>query len=138
MKRDVRLQGLSRDHHQALVLARQADRASVGAAQEQVETWKRIESRFETELDPHFRVEEELLLTALEERGELELAGRTRREHAELRKLVRRSERPLKSRLTLFSNILRQHVRFEERELFPCCEVLLRSDLLDAVHRARP
>src|SRR5699024_3719240 len=80
MYRDPRLRGLSSEHHQALVLAvtlkkaaKSGDAAMLDAAA------KELAERFETELDPHFIVEEELLLPALRARGssEYDLIERT-------------------------------------------------------------
>ena len=79
MKRDPRLHGLSSEHHHGLVLARRVAQARLEAAS--------VRQRFDAELEPHFQLEEEALLPALEAAGAVALAARTRREHAELRQL---------------------------------------------------
>ena len=128
MKRNPRLQGLSSDHHQGLVLARRVAQGhlAVGAVRE----------RFDAELEPHFEVEEEVLLPALEAAGEAVLAERTRRDHRALRGLLAGAERGEPGRLAEFAALLEQHIRFEERELFPAAEARLGEEQLDRV-RAR-
>ncbi|RPJ85573.1 MAG: hemerythrin domain-containing protein, partial [Acidobacteria bacterium] len=60
MKRDIRLHGLTSDHLHALVLSRRIREAAARG---------RLDSapmrRYETELSPHFAVEEDELLPAL-------------------------------------------------------------------------
>lgn len=117
MKRDPRLVGLSSEHHRALVIARRAP--------EQDAAWLR--GVFVAELEPHFAVEERLLLPALERAGGVSLVARTREDHAALRALCAAGEREG------FAARLVAHVRFEERELFPACEALLPAAVLEAV-----
>ncbi|MBX3184562.1 MAG: hemerythrin domain-containing protein [Polyangiaceae bacterium] len=129
MKRDPRLRDLSSDHHQALVLARHVSRepewsAALGEA---------LAARFEQELEPHFHIEEELLLPALRSAGEAELALRTQREHDTLRSLVRQAAEGSAVAARDFAELLTLHVRFEERQLFPTCETALNDAELDAV-----
>lgn len=115
MKRDARLQGLSSDHHRALVLAR-ALRSGTAPALDALRA----------ELEPHFRIEEDVLLPALEAAGERALAERTRDDHTFLRSA------PAGEAL---AERLEAHVRFEERELFPRCEAVLDGAVLDEVAR---
>lgn len=130
MKRDRRLHGLSSDHHHALLLTRelaqhQGPWAPANAAA--------LLQRFEQELEPHFRVEEELMLPALRAAGEVALVERTLEDHAALRALVREGASAQR-----FGERLHDHVRFEEAELFPACEARLSSELLDAVALRAP
>lgn len=134
MKRDDRLRYLSDDHHQALVLARHAERAGAGlGSRSPQEVWAEVVERFDGELTPHFEIEERILLPALEQLAESELVGRTRAEHSLLRNLVRNDDRPTEARLAEFGALLREHVRFEERTLFPVAQEKLAEDSLDAV-----
>ena len=125
MKRDARLIGLSSEHHHALVLARRATRNEL--------TLDEAQRRFDEELAPHFPTEEQILLPALRSAGAVELADRTRAEHVEIRAALGRAD------LAELGRLLTEHVRFEERELFPACEALLSPSVLDAVdvHRLR-
>lgn len=135
MKRDPRLHGLSSDHHHALVLAR-----ALGDARE---TWNSdagaaLGERFDAEIAPHFAVEEELLLPALREVGAAELVDRTLTDHGVLRAQIARARAGHGPSARAFGERLSEHVRFEERELFPACEARLSSEVLDAVLRRAP
>jgi hemerythrin-like domain-containing protein len=123
MKRDARLHDLSSEHHHGLVLARRIAQGRLDVAA--------VRQRFDAELTPHFRVEEEVLLPALEEAGEVALVDRTRREHAELRGMLAAAERGETGRLADFAAALEQHIRFEERELFPGAEARLTEEQLE-------
>jgi len=132
MKRDVRLRGLSSEHHQALVLARSVEGLceawSPGARAD-------LSSRFAGELEPHFQVEERLLLPALRDAGQAALAERTARDHEFLRAKASEAIAGDDKAARAFAERLRQHVRFEEQELFPACEALLPGSVLDEVAR---
>ena len=123
MKRHPQLQELSREHHGALKLARDARQAAESGEAGEV-TWlaKRVVRLFAAELDPHFRVEEQGILMALTQVGEHELVQRTRSEHAELRRLVTLLSKPDAATLLRFADLLATHVRFEERELFEAAQ----------------
>lgn len=137
LQRDPRLRALSSDHHQALVHARQALRVSSSHdAAACAEEWPRMLQWFAVETAPHFAIEEEFLLPALEAVGEPELAARTRREHAVLRSLIGDVAQPLEERMAQFGTMLRNHVRFEERELFPVIQEKVSDEVLDAVAHA--
>jgi len=135
MKRDPRLQDLSRDHHHALVLARQARVAAKGTDDEVRAQLAAAQTKLEHELAPHFAVEEELLLPALEAAGCAQLVARTRSDHRRLEELL---ETPADERehLRRFGELLRDHVRFEENELFPAAEERLDPATLAAVAQA--
>ena len=119
MKRHQQLQDLSREHHGALQLALHAKRAaqSGDAAQIAVSALACVDV-FPRELDPHFVVEETILLPALAQQGEYALVQRTLAEHEELRRLVVQLAQPDVATLKSFAELLMDHVRFEERELF--------------------
>jgi hypothetical protein len=136
MKRDPRLHGLSAEHHHALVLARRvADACAAGQA---AGLAAELRARFDAELAPHFATEEELLLPALREAGLEALAARTATEHDELRAHLAAAERGDTGRLAAFAAALTDHVRFEERELFPGCEARLPGAVLDALAARAP
>lgn len=119
------------------MLARRASRASAGQGQKSAQdTWAEVVRRFDAELAPHFLIEEQVLLPALERLGEKELVARTRAEHAQLRELVQGDTHSLESRLEEFGSLLREHVRFEERTLFPVVQERVPAEVLDAVDRA--
>lgn len=135
MKRDPRLIGLSSQHHWALVLAR-------SLTQEPLD-WSRKDgiafgACFDAELEPHFLIEDEVLLPALRRAGATLLAERTEADHTFLRAtmVVARNGDGMAARA--FGERLGDHVRFEERELFQVCEATLSDDVLDEVARRAP
>ena len=137
MKRIAELHKLSADHHLGLVLARRARLASEGkACHSPSEVWEEIDRKFRSELEPHFRIEEEYLVPPMEAIGELELVERLNEEHRLLREIVAgRSERTLSS-LRDFGEILEKHIRFEEREFFERAEKLLPTELFKTIEKA--
>lgn len=129
MKRRAALMQLSREHHTALVLtqriAQAGDEATMGRLMQAVP------SMFERELEPHFQVEETTLLPRLEALGETVLVQRAHAEHRELRDLAARIATGDSTALKPFGVLLRAHVRFEERDLFPTAETVLPAAYLD-------
>jgi len=130
MKRDIRLHGLSSDHHHALLLARSLGRAA--------EAWtakaaKELGRRFQQELEPHFAIEEELLLKGLVISGQHALVERIMDEHARLRREAALASAGRGDAAAALGRLLEQHVRFEERTLLPACEELLPAAVLDQV-----
>jgi Hemerythrin HHE cation binding domain len=135
VKRDPRLRPLSDDHHRALVLARGAalwaeSRSGPGLER----AWLEVRQRFASELEPHFRIEETWLLPSLLAAGEPSLVARTRADHGTLRRLASGGSEA--QELARFAHVLRDHVRFEEREMFPRAEALLPDAALEAVRVA--
>ena len=87
---------------------------------------------WDAEVCEHFRREEELLVPLLARVGAVadERVCRLAREHAEIRDRVARiresDERTVEAALGReLGQLLNQHVRFEERELFPWVESVL-------------
>jgi iron-sulfur cluster repair protein YtfE (RIC family) len=141
MQRDPTLHGLSSDHHHSLVLVwrirhQMTDEASTRAMA------ARVRETYARELQPHFAIEESVLLPALREGAAgVELVNRTLRDHADIRAaLAALDENPLGLReaLLAFAALLHDHVRFEEQELFPACERLLPRAVLDRVATLAP
>ena len=126
MRRHPALQSLSRDHHQALVIAqrlRRADDECVGEAQAAfLDFWR-------TECVAHFRAEEEVLLPRLAAAGGADstAVARVLVDHAEIRLRAFRLQGGAVSAAVLkeLGELLAEHVRLEERDLFPAIEELL-------------
>ncbi len=137
MKRDPRLVGLSSEHHHALVLARSLSRLVAGGGADAAAA-RHLAERFARELEPHFAVEEEVLLPALRAVGEEELVEKTLADHAFLRAQARAAGAGDPGGLGAFAERLTEHVRFEERVLFPCCEAKLPAAVHDEVWRRAP
>ena len=137
MKRDPRLAGLSSEHHRALVLAR-ALTAHPGA-------WTAVDGaalgrRFEAELEPHFRVEDELLLPALRCAGNAAaaLAERTAADHAFLRAQLAAARAGDGAAADAFAARLVEHGPRHERLAGGEDLALLEPDVLDEVARRAP
>lgn len=132
MKRSPGLLSLSREHQSALSLALRAKRAAAsgdsGAVCDLAAVVVHVAGG---ELESHFRLEEDGLLPALRQAGEVELVERTLREHRRMRALVALlAERPDVAALAEFGALLESHVRFEERELFEVAQTRLNLNQL--------
>lgn len=126
MKRIPELQPLSREHHTALTLAKACERAVQSFDEERVnKTCQRMLQAFSDELEPHFQVEEQSLLPLLRNAGNTPLEQRTLEDHRQLRALLNGLQRNDSKALGSFGKLLTEHVRFEERELFPVLELLM-------------
>jgi hemerythrin-like domain-containing protein len=124
IKRAEALHPLSRDHLQALLASkrlRNATDASV-ASRDFLEFW-------EAEGKRHFRVEEEILLPgwALHSPVDRSAVARMLEEHLAIRRDALRVAAAEASTEDLrdLGHLLEDHVRFEERELFPMIEEAL-------------
>jgi tellurite methyltransferase len=131
VKRHPGLASLSRDHHHALVFARQARQwLSEATPAERIAELRR---RFDTELAPHFAVEEHELVgrTLAGPEPLASLAAHVVADHDALRAMLA-SLQPvsLGSQCEAFGARLEEHVRFEEREWFPALEEHLGGDAL--------
>jgi hemerythrin-like domain-containing protein len=120
MKRAPELIPLSREHHEALVLARHAcDSAEADTVREQVLR------RWSQQIEAHFAAEEQVLLPALARAGAGELAAIALHQHAQLRGFVERLRAGDLAALPLWGDAMRRHVQFEERELFALAQELV-------------
>lgn len=129
MKRVEALQPLSRDHLKALLAARRLRNATDAdaASRDFLEFW-------DGEGQRHFRVEEEVLLPgwALKSPVDRIAVARMLEEHLAIRRGPLRAvaaEAAIEE-LRDLGQLLGDHVRFEERELFPTIEKALDSDSL--------
>ena len=123
MPRAGALLELSRDHHAALVLGRDARRAAATSdCAIWLDTIARVEDYWRRSMADHF-VEEERLIQLARERLDPEAVGRILSEHTELRMLASGacSLEP-RARLGRFGELLSAHVRYEERLFFPQLE----------------
>ena len=135
MKRSRELRELSVQHHHGLVAARNLRLAAEGklplaeAVSDFLSTWER-------EIQPHFRAEEEILLPAFARivpEDDLRIT-RLLTEHVALRRAVRSLKRAEPEQLgplaAEIGRALDDHIRFEERILFPAVEAALAGTLL--------
>lgn len=137
MHRAPELRPLSREHNEALWLAREARRSgSDGDAQAVDAAWNRLRSAYAHELEAHFAAEEALLFPHLRRHGRADLAGRLLREHDAIRRTLRRTDDLSAQRLRVLGEVLERHVRREEREAFPLLENALGAAELTAIEAA--
>jgi hemerythrin-like domain-containing protein len=135
MQRHRALRKLSSDHHSGLVIARRARHAAQEELSRQAAAWQRVTTRFQTELEGHFRLEEVGLLAALSQAGETRLVARTLREHASLRRLIAQDR---VENLLPFAELLTAHIRFEEKELFETAQRVLDVQTLEGLMATEP
>ncbi|MBJ7457707.1 MAG: hemerythrin domain-containing protein [Thermoleophilaceae bacterium] len=135
MKREVALRPLSREHLVALMAAknlREAEDAKQGS-EIYLTFWKEDGQR-------HFRIEDEVLIPFWAAHADVDKAGvaRMNEEHLELRSAVVRfaAEEVTLDEVHALGDLLHDHVRFEERELFPLIEEALDDDLLSLLEAA--
>jgi len=137
LKRFPELRDLSVDHHHGLLLARKAKLVASGDEDTSPDgMWNEISERFRFELEPHFKVEEEALVPALESHGKHEMARRLLQEHRDLRGYVAPGSGRTLENLGKFGELLERHIRFEERELFETAQKILTSEELGAIDTA--
>lgn len=126
MKRSPFLQPLSREHHAALVLARACERAGhSGNADEVDATCARALQEYVAQIEAHFDLEEQRLLPRLQGDAGQTLVQRTLADHRALRALLDGLRQNDAAALARFGELLADHVRFEERELFPAIEAAM-------------
>ncbi len=141
MERDARLIRLSREHHHALVMSLRIERELPAAGiSEMAALYSDLLRFWSAGLLPHFHAENECMLARIAKRDDpgLQHAGRLQRDHREMEDLVedmRASRTPDDRRVALerFGLRLRDHIRWEERELFEWMQRSLSADGMDAI-----
>jgi hypothetical protein len=132
MKRDEALRPLSREHLAALLAAKRLrEAAELGAATDGfLEFWHGDGMR-------HFRVEEEVLLPSWAAQAAVDRDGvhRMLDEHLAIRREALRLEagEATLAEVQALGDLLHDHVRFEERELFPKIEAAMDAESLAAL-----
>ena len=132
-KRHPALIPLSHDHHHGLALALRCRKHALGQLNPgdpaSIEACAAEASRFFNEnLTAHFEAEETVLFPLMAAYEECrELVARLESEHREFRKMVAWAADPGGQRKFLFDfgDLLEQHIRSEERKLFPAFETLV-------------
>ncbi len=86
---------------------------------------------FDNELSVHFDIEEKSILPELVKIGEHKLVKRTLDDHIKLRQLIKELDE--RGNLLMFSKILKEHVKFEEQELFEACQNKLEPEVMESI-----
>jgi iron-sulfur cluster repair protein YtfE (RIC family) len=138
MRRSAALETLSRDHHLALVVAQKLRRATVDTA---ATARSAFLGYWESEGRHHFRSEEEVLLPAFARHGDAghDTVVRVLVDHVDLRRLaadIEAQPEPPLHRLRELGELLHDHIRHEERILFPLIEEALPEPELAALAAA--
>ena len=136
-KRHIALQPLSREHHFGLLLSwkiRMGVRNNIGPKR----IWTYANWFFKNHLVPHFEMEEFHVFTILKD--EHELVQHALNDHKNLMALFRKGDNTIEH-LLLIEKALVQHIRFEERVLFPeiqraASEVQLHE--IEKIHQSNP
>ena len=119
LKRTPHLYLFSHEHHDGLVVANRI-KAGVTKNVDVRILSNYILSFWESALAEHFRFEESLLLPLFQE--EAVMRNRFQAEHEQIRKLINKISAQPQTDQSLaqdFAKLLHDHIRFEERELFP-------------------
>jgi hypothetical protein len=132
VKRHPSLRDLSDDHHTALVVGTRCARAM---PEDAAQLWKIVRALTPLHFEPHFAIEEQQLLPALEALGEATMVARIRSDHARLRALSAQTD-PGVSNVRDFGELLVSHVRYEEREVFEGTQERLPAAVLGTIETA--
>jgi len=135
MKRIEELRDLSREHHTALLLAKRCIRFQERGGEERSGFWDGIKRYFSEHLEPHFRIEENLIVPGLKKLGEDRLCKKLLSDHAGLRKTMK-IRRPSAADINDFGSRLKNHIRFEETELFEFVQNNFSRKQLARIHQA--
>lgn len=124
MQRHKSLSLLSSDHHHGLRMAKLLKQAENPAG-----VYAEAEAFYNSMLSEHFEEEEKYLAPFLPDNH---LIKRMLGEHKKMKKMFGDLAKSanLKQDLILLGNFLENHIRFEERELFPMIESTLSEDTL--------
>jgi hemerythrin-like domain-containing protein len=138
MKRSDALAPLSRQHHQGLFAAMKLKRADAATA---VDARAAFADFWEREGRVHFRLEEELLLPAFARHAQHDHPAvvRVLTEHVDLRRRGADVTASAESDLGALHELgerLEQHIRHEERVLFPLIEAALPAEELESLAQA--
>ena len=149
MKRTNQLQPLSRQHHLGLNLSRHA-KESLDEPEDIAKHWHNLTS-YINDMQYHFEIEDNLIANALEpyrttQPDVASVLETLDGQHKQLHQLMNTVEQSQKSgpkdvavaQVHELGTLLYDHIRFEERELYPTVEKYLTEAELDAVYEASP
>ncbi|TYA53832.1 hemerythrin domain-containing protein [Formosa maritima] len=130
-KRHKALQPLSREHHHGLLLSwkiRSGFNKNIDS--ERIKIY--ADWFFNTHLIPHFEMEENHIFPILD--NDHELIKRALAEHRRLKRLFSKTEADPKT-LSKIEEELEQHIRFEERVLFPEIQKVASEEQMDLIEK---
>lgn len=134
---------LSHDHHHALVLCLRIHRGL--EKQRADEDWLKSTAEgairfYESDLTPHFKIEEEVLFPAMQNFPEAAVViTELLSEHRALENLIEQLRqtkvRELEETLTQLADLLKAHIRKEENSLFPIYEKFISEELANKIEQ---
>ena len=149
MKRAKQLQPLSRQHHLGLNLGYHAKECADNP-QEIAKHWQALSS-YMNDMRHHFNIEDNLIVEALlphqsTDPNVTSVLNNMQQQHQSLNKLMAdiqavqdaNGSAVTVSQIREFATQIYDHVRFEERELFPMVEKYLTEDELNGTYDASP
>jgi len=136
LKRSKELAPLSREHHDGLLFAWKIKQGLANGTP--IETLCNYARWFWiNHIKPHFRDEEKVLVKFLPQDNAL--VQQMFKEHAQIRDLIISLDKePDSNSLQLLAEVINNHIRFEERQLFGYAEENLSSEQLDEIYKALP
>ncbi len=132
LKRHPSLVGFSKDHHFGLLLVWKIRQGlNTGVQPERISNY--LLYFFDEDLDHHFKEEEANLFPKLPKDNSLRLQAEN--EHVAIYELVRklRADKANATLLLQFADTLKEHIRFEERELFAYMQQTLSATVLEEI-----
>ena len=134
IKRSPHIASLSRDHHHTLLLGWKI-RQGIKLNREASRITAYVVHFYEKHVELHFAEEETLLFQQLPDGDELK--HRAFSEHRTLRELFKNlHDKPDYEKLNQLADLLDQHIRFEERVLFPHLEKTIPVEELEKIGKA--
>lgn len=130
MKRNENIVPLSRDHHNGLLFSWKI-RQGINKNIETERIRKYVHYFWDDHLQKHFEEEETILFNKIQH----ELCEKAYAEHTQIKGLIEeidRGDAPLEKYI-LLADVLEQHIRFEERTLFPFLEKTLDPEQLSEI-----
>lgn len=144
MKRHESLIPLTHDHHHALAQARRLRLAAKQDDGERLRQAREFVDFFESDTLRHFREEEELVFPfVVDEVEAAPVLNRIMMEHLRIHAVVRALKWELErgspgaATMSRLATLLEQHIRLEEKSLFPLIERTVPAILLDEVTLAK-
>jgi len=140
MKRDEALAPLSREHHGSLILAQLLKKDAPVYRELPAEPWdkaKYAQQQFEAHIKNHFSKEEEMLDKVQDCHAEVTvLAGEIKNEHQQLTALFAflSNTNDLVAVMDTLAVSLQDHIRKEERVLFPLLQQHCSAEQLKEIH----
>jgi hypothetical protein len=132
LKRHMALRPLSHDHHDALLLCWKIRKGlDAGIDTERIKVYAAW--MFSTHLEPHFKIEEELVFTVMPSGDPL--IAKALEDHTELRGLFNETLSAPGS-LAKIADQLEAHIRFEERVLFEQIQIAATPEQLLQIESA--